>query len=187
MQISETRQSQENMRTYKITVPKRYAGARVTPADYGPEVEGWIKDPKDFLFIYGETGCGKTYLASAVCQDLGARGIKCGFEVGAEVFLKLRKSFDRDSLQSEWEIIKKYRSAVVGVFDDVGATGCRDYVLESWYNIINHRYNECIPTMFTSNHGLEQISNLMGDRIASRLASGIVYKMAGGDRRVKCR
>ena len=149
------------------------------------QVFDWANDPKDFLFVYSTSGTGKTHLGCAVAKDLCSRGINCGFVIGPEIFLRLRKSFDRNAIESEWDIIKKYRKPIVGVFDDICANGCKDYVVEAWYGIINHRYNECIPTMFTSNNSLSEISEIMGDRIASRLASGIVFELKGEDRRLK--
>ena len=43
---------------------------------------------------------------------------------------------------------------------------------------------EGLPTIFTSNITLKEISVLMSDRIASRIASGDVFELKGSDRRL---
>ena len=168
-------------------IPKRYLNADLGDFDstYISPLLTWVSEPKNFSFIYSGAGTGKTHLGVAIAKKIAGNGVESGFVCAPDIFLKLRKSFDRDATESEWDIIKNYRKPIVGIFDDVASNNCRDYVVEAWYNIINFRYNECIPSLFTSNYSIEEISSMMGDRIASRLASGLVFKLAGEDRRLK--
>jgi DNA replication protein DnaC len=70
------------------------------------------------------------------------------------------------------------------IFDDIGAQKLSDYVLERWYNIIDRRSSMKKPTLFTTNFSPKEIFATMGDRIASRICSGIVYELKGSDRRL---
>jgi DNA replication protein DnaC len=82
------------------------------------------------------------------------------------------------------------------LLDDLGSAKASEWVEETTYRLVNERYNNCRPTVFTSNYpataprdkqgnvigpGLETI---LGERIVSRLAEMTdVVDMVGEDRR----
>jgi DNA replication protein DnaC len=82
------------------------------------------------------------------------------------------------------------------LLDDLGSAKASEWVEEITYRLINERYNNCKPTIFTSNYpgiaprdeagralgpGLDLI---LGDRIVSRLVESTdVVDMVGVDRR----
>ena len=60
-----------------------------------------------------------------------------------------------------------------------------DWVCEIIFRLINNRYEKMLTTIITSNFDLNQISDRLNDRIASRIAEMcIVKKMIGPDRRL---
>lgn len=167
-----------------VEIPIRYQDAEMsdfTGSDIDVITE-WVANPRDFLFIWGVSGIGKSHLLAAITKAVRRSGKKCGYKKAPEIFLDLRQSFKNDM---ESEVIKKYRQPIVACFDDVGASNVTDYAVAAWYLIIDHRYSEMTPTVFTSNLSLDKISELMGDRIASRLASGVRFELKGLDRRLK--
>jgi DNA replication protein DnaC len=177
-------------------IPARYKESQLTdfePEKINPILEWIVNDKKEILFINGISGCGKTHLMCAICNRLNAQKIPAAYVLIPDIALQLRDSmhpdpdFDSQSRhEDEMEIINKYRrSDLVGVFDDLGASKPSDYVSESLYAIINNRYEQIAPSVYSSNLTVGQISEIYGDRIASRLASGVVFKMNGGDRRLK--
>lgn len=143
---------------------------------------------KEFLFVHGKAGTGKTHLACSVAKHIRLNGNtghkRCGYVNASDMFFKLRNTYNESSKRTESDLIEKYRQNIPAVFDDIGIQGKKEYVLEAWYNIIDYRYSQCIPTLFTSNLSLDEISGQMSDRIASRLASGKVIELAGEDRRI---
>jgi DNA replication protein DnaC len=162
-------------------VPVIYRDARVKDFALADEVSNWIESPEGFLFIWGSCGTGKSHLACATAMRLRSRGLTTGIEFSSDLFLRLRASFNGTGKESE--IIDNMSSGIVMIFDDVGAQKISDYTIEAWYTIIDRRYRNGYPTMFTSNLSLKEVSAYMSDRVASRLASGIQYELKGPDRR----
>ncbi|MDQ3413052.1 MAG: ATP-binding protein, partial [Chloroflexota bacterium] len=57
------------------------------------------------------------------------------------------------------------RSAFLLILDDLGTENTTPWAREKLYQLINHRYNERLPTIITSN----QEHKLIDERILSRL------------------
>ena len=55
------------------------------------------------------------------------------------------------------------------VIDDFGAKQPSNITIDQVYMILNKRYECMLPTIITSNLALEEIGNLFGERIASRI------------------
>jgi DNA replication protein DnaC len=169
-------------------IPKLYEFASLSDFDSNliAPVLDWIEHRYMLLFIYGNSGVGKSHLMVAIVNHLCSIEHGCAaYVLAPEISIQLRNSFEDEFCDnSEYQIIKRYRKNIIGAFDDIGANKVTDYVAESWYAIINYRYQECIPSIYSSNLSLDQISALMGDRIASRLASGTVFELKGDDRRL---
>ena len=167
------------------SVPKRYKAAKLTdfPDFIQNQAAPWANDPKEFLCIHGPCGCGKTRLAAAIVRQIATNGTKAFLSNASEIMLKLRGSF-QSQVSTEEEIIAPYMKNI-HIFDDVAAHKLSDYALETWYRVINFRYNNLLPTGFVGNLNLQEISDSMGDRIASRMESGIVVKMVGKDWRTE--
>jgi DNA replication protein DnaC len=149
----------------------------------------WLISGSGFLFIHGATGCGKTHLSCALAKYCNKNKRHLRLEFASDLFMRIKKSYSDESAASEEYIINSLspdgNQAHTVIFDDIAAQRVTDWTLEIWYNIIDRRYRNGQKTMFTSNLSIGEISKIMNDRIASRLASGIVHKMDGEDRRLK--
>jgi len=164
-------------------IPKIFQSARLDNfSDIDPVLE-WVNDPRGFLFVHGVCGCGKSHLASAIQYKHNCEKKECRLAFSSDLFLKIRSSFGSNAEHTERELIEGYSSGL-RIFDDIGAQKISDYVIEAWYNIIDKRYMDEVPTMFTSNLSLKEISLCMTDRIASRIASGKIFELKGKDRRL---
>jgi DNA replication protein DnaC len=154
----------------------------------------WLKAGSGFLFIHGGCGCGKTYLSCAIKHKFNIENIKCDLFFSSDIVLKLKESFQNkndDEKETEFDIIKKCSPSpreekydFFAIFDDFGAQKLSEYAIESWYHIVDRRYRNNNKTIFTSNLTLKDISLFMSDRIASRIASGIIFEMSGTDKRL---
>jgi len=174
-------------------IPHRFLNSSMS--DFNNEQIGkWFEKPENFLFITGPCGTGKTHIACALTMALrksekhGRRN--CMIVFSSDLFLRIRSSFGQRHIyvgdnESEEEIISSVTKPYIYVFDDVGAQKQSEFVIETWYAIIDRRYREAYPTVFTSNMSLKEISIHMSDRIASRLAEGVVVELIGKDRRIK--
>lgn len=168
-------------------VPKIYQNSKIIDFNNIQSIIPWIEKPSGFLYVHGECGTGKTHLACAIKKDWNIKNKESFISFSSDLFIRIRSSFN-DSGESEADIIYEFtgdRYKRFGIFDDIGAQKISEFVLETWYNIIDKRYRDDIPTMFTSNLSLKELSILMGDRITSRIASGAVFELKGNDKRLQ--
>jgi len=152
------------------------------------------------MFLSGRPGVGKTHLAISLIrklmltwgytvQDDAGYSPQCGISVPIEFFsannilLKIKRVFSTNDGSEEKEI-NKYASSNFLVIDDIGTDKATDWALGVWYTIIDARYCKCIPTIITSNYSLSEFASKYGDRLASRLSSGIIINIEGEDYRV---
>jgi len=107
------------------------------------------------LYIYGDFGVGKTYLTSALCNELAYKEKTSCFVNCLRFADYARKMIisDPEELQNT---IKKMTTCYCLVIDDIGADAVsaywRDEVL---FMILNERMNNNKITVFTSNYSLE--------------------------------
>lgn len=67
------------------------------------------------------------------------------------------------------EEIREIKNCRFLILDDLGTEKNTEYVDKIIYDFINHRFEEELQTIFTSNYTLEKISKNYHDRIASRI------------------
>jgi len=132
----------------------------------------WTGDDGEMAFIFGGPGTGKTHMAVATAlRWINARGWGCKFVVVSDWLQDIKTGFND---QTAANALHRAREAKLLIFDDLGAEMATDWVRDTVYSVINHRYNEMKPTLVTSNLTPDEISSKYHDRLASRLASGLV-------------
>lgn len=148
------------------------------------------------LYIHGAVGTGKTHFCYGIKQnyDQPHHNTPDGYHPGrssimwnmTELLRDMRQDFDRsayDKTQVE-EQIMEFQGLVI--LDDVGSEKITDWVAETFYLIVNKRYNEMRPTIFTSNLNLQDLSERIGDRTVSRIVEMCdTVELIGADRRLK--
>lgn len=108
------------------------------------------------LYLTGNFGCGKTYLISALMNELAKNGAKIAMVYYPELLRKLKESFnDSDNFNNTLE---KFKKVEILVIDDIGAetttSWSRDEVLGT---ILQYRMEEELITFFTSNFKLDEL------------------------------
>jgi DNA replication protein DnaC len=135
------------------------------------------------LLLLGVTGVGKTYEAYGAMRELAVTGVYGQWQVttAADLYAALRP---RHGVDSEAEF-RKYRSARLLLVDDLGAERKpTEFTEEINFRLINWRYENHLPTLFTSNVEPKQLAERLGDRVTSRLAEMCErVAMKGNDRR----
>lgn len=178
--------------------PVRYRNAFTERED----VRAWVKQMRDnpteapSLLLLGPTGTGKSYQAYAALRSAVtvARPFKDrdGYVVmcrtpdwKALTFADLCASLRPRGRDHDAEtVLEGYRKATLILIDDLGAAKATEWVEEATYRLINGRYEDMRPAIFTTNLALPELKNAIGDRIASRLAETCTrIVLDGPDRR----
>jgi DNA replication protein DnaC len=121
------------------------------------------------LYLSGDVGTGKTHLAVAVMNELMRRKrVPALFVTVPELLDNLRGAYnDPGRNLDEW--MDTVKNADLLVLDDLGSERPTEWVQERIYVIVNHRYREALPTIFTSNIGPKDVATQLGERTASRI------------------
>ncbi len=133
-------------------------------------------DENKGIFIFGDTGTGKTYALHALSKG---RAMVDNFTMLLSEFRDyMQKGFYHDK-------IKEYTSQEYVFIDDIGAEKTSDFVIEFLYVLINKRYENMKRTVIGTNLSLDQLQQRYGDRIVSRLMEMCVFvELKGDDRRI---
>ena len=174
---------------YRQIIPARFFSA---------EIENTNKEIQDFcfnfdrtlsnrngLYLYGECGTGKTYVFYAMQKVAIANELKFKIFNATTLLNKIRSGFNKNS-ENEYFLEDISETKGVLAIDDIGSEKLTDWAGETFYSIINTRYEKMLPTFFSSNLSLPELADKMGDRIASRIAEMCqIIKLSGKDLRIK--
>jgi DNA replication protein DnaC len=121
------------------------------------------------LYFCGDVGTGKTHLAVAVMNELmSKRRVPSLFVTVPELLDNLRGAYnDPGRNLDEW--MAAVKNADLLLLDDLGSERVTEWVQERLFVVVNHRYREVLPTIFTSNVGPKDLAAQLGERTASRV------------------
>ncbi|MHB0877096.1 MAG: ATP-binding protein [Anaerolineae bacterium] len=125
----------------------------------------FAENPTGWLMLTGTYGSGKTHLAAAIANHIIGRGEGVLFVVVPDLLDHLRATFAPNSKVPYDQLFEEVRNAPCLVLDDFGAHNATPWALEKLYQILNHRYNNRLPTVITTNNELEDLD----PRLRSRL------------------
>jgi DNA replication protein DnaC len=127
--------------------------------DFANEPEGW-------LVLLGGYGSGKTHLAAAIANQALALGRRTLFLVVPDLLDYLRAAYAPTSATGLDERMETIRDVPLLILDDLGAHHSTPWAQEKLFQILNHRYNNRLPTVITSNLRLEEFDPRMTSRLA---------------------
>ena len=138
-------------------VRRQLVEARSKAEEY---VERFLTDDGSFaesgLIFIGPPGGGKTHLAVAVLRALIDRyAIHGRFIDFTTLIHQIQSTFDPGSPESKRQVLDPVIRADVLVLDELGAQKPTAWVRDILYLVINTRYTERRPTLFTTNYLLE--------------------------------
>lgn len=168
------------------SIPKRYESAQYQEVpDNIKQLFELIPETRRGIYIHGGVGTGKTHVAFALYKEAQEKKIACLLWNTTEMFREFRLDIRRlpNEARGVEEALIKDRGLVI--FDDIGAEKLTDWVAETFYLIINKRYEEMLPTIFTSNLTIPELADKIGDRTVSRIVEMCeIVKLDGKDRRL---
>jgi len=130
----------------------------------------FAENPGGWLVLMGGYGCGKTHLAAAIANyalhDLNMAPIVA---VVPDLLDYLRTTFGPDTETSYDERFSAFRGADLLILDDLGTENTTPWAREKLFQIINHRYNEQLPLVVTTNlHDFDRMDARVRSRLSDR-------------------
>ncbi len=111
------------------------------------------------MYIYGSYGTGKSYLLSAIAQDLANRGITVLFVYMPDLTRSLKQGMNEGNLEQR---INRLKQADVLMMDDFGGEN-----ISGWFRdeilipVLQYRLSAKLPVFMSSNYTHLQILNMM--------------------------
>ncbi len=124
------------------------------------------------LFIYGDSGLGKTHLLSAIQHEMQKNypGINIIY-IPSETFTN--EFLHSISANTTEEFDNKYRSADALLIDDIQFIAGKDQTEEKFFHIFNELYNQNKVIVLTSDRPAREIRSI-SDRLRTRFSSGLI-------------
>jgi DNA replication protein DnaC len=145
------------------------------------------------MYIYGGFGVGKTLLTACVANELLTNCQQVIFTNLFEISKAIKSTFHRNSEETEQSIFGRFADVQFLILDDIGSEIFAKKDEETWlqgllFDLINRRYNELKPTIFTSNFSLRELIEIRGisEKTVSRIfemSRNFVLKIGGTSRR----
>jgi DNA replication protein DnaC len=152
-----------------------------TFATFNPDVPGvrrayvraleYARQPRGWMVLFGNYGCGKTHLAAAIANELLQSDCQVLFAVVPDLLDHLRSTFGPSSEVEYDQRFEDIRDAQVLILDDLGTENASGWAREKLFQIINHRYNYAMPTVVTSNRAPKDIDPRIFSRLSDRALS----------------
>jgi len=166
-------------------VPAKYQAVPETVGLH-PGAKGW-KGVPPFLTFLGTVGAGKTWQATRLFGELRAAGWSGIWIDAAEAVERVRREI---ATPDDGRTIDRLCGTALLLLDDLLAERDTEFARDKLSFILRHRHAHERSTIITSNSvdrdgrpslaGIESVE----PRLASRLAEGLVIKLAGKDRRL---
>ena len=118
------------------------------------------------LFLYGQTGLGKTFLSGCIAGELLRKGVSVAFD---SIQNYLREIENEHFGRSDGDTMQILLNAEIVILDDLGSEFTTGFTSSAVYNIINSRLNMGRPMIVSSNLSIEELNAKYDDRIISRL------------------
>lgn len=109
----------------------------------------FAQNPQGWLIFTGPSGCGKTHMAAAVANYCISNGHPAFFISVLELMDHLRSAFSPSSDISYDELFERVQGAPLLILDDLGSRGTTPWAQDKLFQIINHRFNNQLPTVIT--------------------------------------
>ena len=114
------------------------------------------------IYLYGDAGTGKTHLSACIANELVNSLYSVLFTNLGGLSRMIKDTF-RGRGETEASILQKIREVDFLIIDDLGSERVKKDETDLWtqellFTIVNERYSELMPIIFTSNYSLKELA-----------------------------
>ena len=137
------------------------------------------------LWLFGDTGTGKTTLAMLISKAALEAGRTVAIYSLPKLLARIRRTYDSEpGGDSYLSFFERLTSVDLLHIDDLGAEKRSDWVLEQLYALVNERYEAQRSILITTNLPHPELEEQIGSRTVSRLTQVCdEVEVRGDDRR----
>ncbi|PKN23201.1 MAG: DNA replication protein DnaC [Deltaproteobacteria bacterium HGW-Deltaproteobacteria-3] len=121
------------------------------------------------MVLRGNIGTGKNHLACAIARQVSAQGYSSLLLTVAEIIQRIRATWDRQSQETEAEVIERFAEVNLLILDEVGRQYGSEAEKITQFQVIDARYRAMRPTIIISNLLPAEISTYLGGAAYDRL------------------
>lgn len=133
-------------------------------------VEGFEDNIASFIFT-GKPGTGKNHLAAAICNALLLQGKSVLIITVADIMSAMKDTFNNKQL-SEEQLLTDLSNVDLLVIDEIGVQTESKYEKVIINQIVDRRSSSKRPTGMLTNYTLQEMSQLLGERVMDRMRLG---------------
>ena len=145
----------------------------------------YAENPQGWLVLTGSHGSGKTHLAAAIGNHQIDDGNVVLFVHVPDLLDHLRASFGPSSEMSYSDLFDQVRNSNLLILDGLGSHSTTPWAEEKLRQIINHRFNAELPTIFTIIDSLDSLDEYIQSRIRTKNLSNILELRAPAPNRAQ--
>ncbi len=135
----------------------------------------FAEEPDGWMLIHGPSGAGKTHVAAAIANRCIERGVPALFVVVPDLLDHLRSAYSPNAEMGYDVLLEQVRNAPVLILDDLGTQHATAWAQEKLFQILNHRYNSRLPTIVTTNLGVDRLDERLRMRLTDPGIARVYY------------
>lgn len=139
------------------------------------------------LFLYGDTGLGKTFLSHCIAKELLDGTHSVIYFSSFRLFeLFADSAFGRNQISSQAEMEQHIFDCDFLIIDDLGTELVNSFVASELFHVLNERIMRSKSTLISTNLSLATFADTYSERVFSRISSNYtMLKLIGDDIRLQ--
>lgn len=180
LKAEEERVREEEARKAVVTrckragIGRKYFDAKVSQKACVDYINGFAGSNGKGLYLVGGVGAGKTFEASAIAKSF----VWSGYSVLIVTSLTMLDQIYSNQHGQPTRGTADFCSANLLIVDDLGKENANQWAVTTLFQVINSRYENMLPTIFTSQYSLPDLERRMSRSGEAESAKAIVSRIS---------